>query len=649
MPKPLGLFVAIIACTLLTAPNRMAGAEDPIAEEASAERPAIVWNLADLYPTPAAWVTAKENVAARIPTIASYRGTLEDGAGELKALMDLVYGLRKDATRLAIYASLKADENLRDASALERRTLAQQLFMDLASATSWIEPELLELGDERVMGYLESEPGLADYRFPIAETLRARPHTLGAEAEQVLSASALATSTPGQVHGILTNADIPWPKVTLSTGAEVTLDAAGYVKHRAAPRREDRKLVFDTFWSAYRTYENTFGTTLAGKVHADIFQSRSRKHDTTLQAALFPDAIPEEVYRTLLEEVHATLPTLHRYFRLRGRMLGVDQPRYYDIYPDLVHLEKPFPYEEGRRLTIAAVAPLGPEYVEGITRALEADWSHVYPQPGKRSGAYMSGGAYDVHPYVLMNYQDDYESVSTLAHEWGHAMHSILATANQPYPVSRYAIFTAEIASVVNEVLLLERMLAEAQSDDEKLFYLGSALEGMRGTFYRQTMFAEFELRAHEIVEQGGALSGERLTALYRELLERYHGHDQGVLEIDELYAIEWAFIPHFYRGYYVYQYATSMAAANLFADRILAREPGAVDTYLGLLKAGGSDLPYELVKQAGVDLATVAPYRSTAARMDRIMDQMEEILAGREARGEVPNAKTPNAKAAVR
>ena len=629
----------IFFSSVMGATGALATASAQATEDAISSRPPVVWDLRDLYPSPEAWVAARERIVQSLPRITAFQGSLGDGAEQLADLLELYYGLHQDITRLSICASLQADEDLRDATALEQRTLAQEVAQQFRGVSSWIDPELLALGDDRIYTYLQNEPRLAPFRYPIEQTLRARPHTLGAEAERVLAASGLATGTGSQVHNILTNSDIPWPKITLSTGETVTLDAAGYSKHRAAPNRNDRKAVFDAFWSAYRTYENTFGTTFAGQVHSDLFAMRARNYATTLQAALVPQNVPETVYRTLLAEVDATLPTLHRYFRLRARLLGVEQMHYYDIYPDMVQLEKVFPYEEGRRLTIAAAAPLGAEYLAGITRALESNWTHAYPRPGKRSGAYMSGRAYEVHPYVLMNYQDDYESVSTLAHEWGHGMHSLLANAQQPYQTAGYSIFTAEIASVVNEVLLLERMLQEAQDDGERLFYLGSALEGLRGTYYRQAMFAEFELRAREAVEQGGALSGRRLTALYGDILKRYHGHEQGVVTIDDLYTIEWAYIPHFYRGYYVYQYATSLAAANLFADRILAGEAGAVETYLGLLKAGGSDDPYQLVKRAGVDLATAAPYRATAARMERIMDQMEAILARKEA---VPPAAAP-------
>ncbi len=599
-----------------------------MAADQAADKPAGVWDLTDLYPTPEAWTAARDHVAAEVPKIDAYRGKLGESAAQLRAAMDFITGLQKETARLGVYAGLKADEDMRDPTASERRQVQQQLGVELNRATSFLTPEILSLGNDRVLSYLAKDPGLGQYRFTIEEMLRQRPHTLGAEAEKVLSTSGLIGGAPGNIYNVLTNADIPWPTVKLSDGTEAKLDAAGYTKYRAVPNRDDRKRVFDAFFGTYKTYERTLGASLAGKVNSDLFYARSRNYPGTLAAALDPNGIPESVYHELLKEVNETLPTLQRYFKLRGRMLGVDQMHYYDIYPPMVKLEKTFTVDEGKRLTLEAVAPLGPDYVAKLREGFAARWMHAYPQTGKRSGAYMNGSAYDVHPYVLMNFTGDYESVSTIAHEWGHAMHSRLANAAQPYPDAGYTIFTAEIASVVNEVLLLENMLKEAKTDEERLYYLGTALENMRATYYRQAMFAEFELAIHEIVEKGGALSGERLTRLYGDLLKRYHGDAEGVLKIDDLYAVEWAYIPHFYRGYYVYQYATSMAAANQFADRILAHEPGAVDTYLGVLKAGGSKQPYQLVKDAGVDLASPAPYLSVAHRMNSIMDQMEAILA---------------------
>jgi oligoendopeptidase F len=433
------------------------------------------------------------------------------------------------------------------------------------------------------------------------------------------------------VYSILANADMPWPTVTLSDGTEARLDQSGYTRWRSAPNRADRELVFDAFWATWKEWERTCGVSLYSQVKRDLFYARARRYPSTLAAALDRTNVPEAVYHTLIEATNANLDTLHRYFRLRGRMLGVDRMRYVDIYPPLVTTDLEFPIEVGRELVLDALEPLGPSYVATVRTGFTERWMDTYPRPGKRAGAYSNGSVYDVHPYVLMNYNDDYESVSTLAHEWGHAMHSALANAAQPYPTAEYSIFIAEVASTFNEALLLDHVLETAKDDTERLYYLGSALEGLRGTFFRQAMFAEFELLIHRAVEGGEALSGERLTREYGELLKRFHGHDQGVVAIDDAYAVEWAYIPHFYYNYYVYQYATALAAASLFADDVLAGKPGAAERYLGALAAGGSEHPYELLREAGVDLASPAPYQALIARMNRIMDEIETILDRRQ------------------
>ncbi len=599
---------------------------------AAAENLADVWDLTPIFPNVEAWEAARAAVAAELPELEKYRGRLGESPALLREALERQSAASLRFVRVALYANLKADEDTRDAAAQERSQKVSQLEADFSKALSWISPEILALGDEKVMAALAAEPGLKDYRLQLENILRKRPHTLGAEAEGVLAASGQLAGAPGEIYNILTNADVPWPVVKLSDGTEARLDAQGYTQHRGAANREDRKKVFDAFWGAHQTYARTCGTALYSHLVADVFSAKSRHYPDTLSATLSGDNVPSAVYETLVREVNAGLPSLHRYFKLRGRMLGVEQPRYYDIYPPLVELKKTFPLAEAKRLTVEATRPLGADYARDIAESMAGRWTHVYPREGKKSGAYMAGYAYTLHPYVLMNYQDDYESVTTLAHEWGHGMHSRLANAAQPYPLADYPIFTAEIASVVNEVLLMEYMLKEAKTDDERLYYLGTALEGMRGTFFRQAMFAEFELATHRAVEAGEAPGGEAFTKIYGDLLRRYHGDAEGVLKIDEAYCVEWAYIPHFYNSYYVYQYATSMAAANLFSDRILAGEPGAVDTYLGVLKAGGSRHPYQLVRDAGVDLASPAPYRATVARFDAIMDRIEAILAKRDA-----------------
>ena len=599
-----------------------------VAATAPVADPANVWDLTLLYPDEAAFLKAREALNASLPTIATYQGKLGEGAGTLFTAIDTVAHLRKDYIRLAVYASLVRDENTRLAGPQERAQALDLLGSKFSQAVSYLRPEILALGETKVRAFLEAEPRLKPYRFELLDIVRNAPHTLGAEAESVLSATGLIADSPSELYGILANADLPWPTIKLADGTTANLDQSGYTRYRGVLNRADREAVFKAFWGKMREYERTFGVSLFSQVKTDWFFASVRKYPSSLAAALAADNVPETVYQTLLAETNANLPTLHRYFKLRGRMLGISDLRYHDIYPPLVKLDKKFSIAEAKALTTTATQPLGTDYVAGITASLNGRYMHTYPQPGKRSGAYMNGSVHEAHPYVLLNFNSDYESVSTLAHEWGHGMHSVLSHTAQPFQTSDYSIFVAEIASTLNEALLLEHMLKVAQTDEERLYYLGSALEGLRGTFFRQAMFAEFELATHTAVEKGEALSGEKLSQIYGEILRRYHGDRQGVLKIDDLVTIEWAYIPHFYRGFYVYQYATSIAASQAFAERILNKEPGAVETYLGLLQAGGSDYPYDLVKRAGVDLATPAPYRALVARMNRIMDQIEAILA---------------------
>ena len=618
----------LVLCLTLACLLPAARSADATAPAAPAANPAPTWDLTPLYPDVAAWRAAKDRVAAEIPKLETYQGHLGDSAAKLQEAMDLIYGLRKDLDRMEVFTSLRRDVNTRDTAALELNQEANLIYTDFARATSFVNPELLAVGEPKLKAFLDEDPGLAPYRFPIEEVLRAAPHTLGSEAEGVLSAASLITNNPVAFYSILTNADIQWPTIKLSDGTEAKLDQAGYTKWRAVPNRADREAVFRAFWGTFKDYERTLGASLYAQVKTDWFQASVRHYPSSLAAALDNDDIPEAVYRTLLAETNANLPTLYRYFKLRGRLLGIKELHYWDIYPPIVKSDKTFPLDEGKELAIAAEAPLGSAYQSQFASCLNGRYTSWYPAPGKTSGAYMNGSAYDVHPFVLINYVDDYESVSTISHEWGHGMHSLLANHAQPFPTAEYSIFIAEIASTLNEDLLLEHMLKVATSDDEKLYYLGSALEGLRGTFFRQAMFAEFELAIHEQVEQGQPLSGAKLTKIYGDILRKYHGDAQGVLKIDDFVTLEWAYIPHFYRDFYVYQYATSIAASSAFAAKILQGEPGAVETYLNMLKAGGSDHPYDIVKRAGVDLATPAPYEALVARMNSIMDQIEAILA---------------------
>jgi len=366
----------------------------------------------------------------------------------------------------------------------------------------------------------------------------------------------------------------------------------------------------DTFFATWKTYERTAGALLLAQLRQDKTYSAVRKYPHSIARALDRNNVPVAVIDTLIAQANANLPTLQRYFRLRAKMLGVKEMSYFDIYPPLVHGDFKFPLPLAKQLVIEPAAPLGSDYVAALANGLDSRWMDAYPRPRKQSGAHMAGSAYDVHPHVLMNYNDDNESVTTLAHEWGHAMHSVLASRAQPFVTAGHASFTAEIASTFGEALLLEHMLKAAKTDDERLFYLGSALETLRGTFFRQAMFAEFERTIHARVDAGEPLTGQGLTQTYCDLLNRHHRSAEGVVAIKDAYCTEWAYIPHFYSSFYVYQYATAIAASSLFAQQVASGDDGACERYLGLLRAGGSDYPYELVRAAGVDLAGPRPTR---------------------------------------
>jgi oligoendopeptidase F len=509
----------------------------------------------------------------------------------------------------------------------EMEAMTNLLGTKLSEAASFVEPEILAADRATLEGWAASEPALADYAHSLDDILRRSAHTLGQKEEALLAATGLLSDAPETVYAMFANADAPWPEVELADGTTVRLDQAAFGKHRASANRADRELVFDRFFDVWSSFARTCGATLFAQVKKDTFYARVRKYPSSLARSLDAGRIPEAVYHQLIERARANLPTLHRYFEIRRRLLGLDELRYFDIYPPLVESDREYGIDEGKRLVVESAAPLGSRYAAVLESGLNSRWMDVDPQPGKRSGAYMNGHVYDVHPYVLMNYQGTYDAVSTLAHEWGHALHSYLANEAQSFANAHYSIFTAEIASTFNEALLLDKMLAEAGGAEERLFYLGSELEGLRGTFFRQSMFAEFELKIHEIVDGGGTLSADRFTQIYGDLQRAYHGHDEGVLKVDDKFNVEWAYIPHFYYNFYVYQYATSVAASSLLAERMRQGEPEAAERYLALLSSGGSEYPYDQLVAAGVDLATPEPYEALMRRMNGIMDEIEEIV----------------------
>ena len=586
------------------------------------------WNLADLYANADAWKADSAKTEAQAKEFEACKGKLGQSAKRFQACLDLNADIAKRYVRLSTYASQFHDQDTGNSLGQDLNQKAAILGSELDEAVAFLRPEILALGRAKIDKFVKEDKALEIYRHMLDQILRAAPHTLDAEGEGIVAQFGLATDAASSVYDILSNADMPWPTVKLSDGTEIKLDQAAYTKYRASDNREDRKRVFDAFWGQWKNFERTFGVTFYEMLKKDTAYTKVRKYPDSLTRALDGDKLPPAVYDMLIKQTRENLPTLHRYFKIRAKILGINDLHYYDMYPALVKSDLKYPVEEGKQLMLDAVQPLGPDYVATMTEALKHRWMDVYPRPRKRSGAYMNGAAYDVHPYLLLNYNDDYESVSTLAHEWGHAMHSYLANHKQPYVNADYPIFTAEIASTTNEALLLDHMLKIAKNDDERMLYLGAALENLRTTFFRQAMFADFEREVHSRVDKGESLTGEDITRIYGDILKLYHGDKEGVVKIDDLYATEWAYIPHFYNQFYVFQYATSISAGSMFATEILKGDPGARERYLNVLRSGGSAYPYELVKAAGVDLASPAPYQAIFARMNAIMDEIEAIQA---------------------
>lgn len=585
-----------------------------------------MWDLTELYPSDAAWDEARKAALAAIPGLERYKGKLGTSADLLAEAMVAQSDLGKTIGRIYVYVSLKSDEDVRAAGYQEKLAQARDLFTSFGAATAWAAPELLTLGKDKINAFVASNDTLKKrFDFQLAEVIREAEHTLSPEGETILALAGAPIAAPSSISGQLRSSDIPWPTLKLSTGKEVRLDSQGYTLNRDAPNREDRKAVFDTFWTAHGKFQNTFGATYEARIKGNIFYAKARKYPTALAAALSGSNIPESVPRTLVQEANNGLPQLHRYFELRRRMLKLPDIGYYDIYPPLVALDRSFTLDQMRALTIEACKPLGADYGAKLTKATAAKWMDPWPREGKRPGAYMQPGAYDVHPYLLLNLSNQYDGLSTYAHEWGHALHTLLAQSAQPYDKSGYPIFLAEIASTLNELLLVEHMLKGAKTKEEKLFYLGQVMENYRGTFYRQTMFAEFELKAHDAAEAGEGLSGAKFTAIYGDLLRRYHGPN---LKLEPSYSNEWAYIPHFYNSFYVYQYATCISAAGAFARAILKGGAKERDNYLSVLKAGGSDHPVEILKRAGIDMTTPAPYQALVANFKDVLDQAEALIA---------------------
>ncbi len=585
------------------------------------------WKTSDLFASEDAWYKSKDVLAAEIQKLAGFQGKLGTSADSFYAAVAAFMNASRDLSRLSVYASMRSDEDTRVSKTREMNQAATDLGVKFAAVSAYLRPEILSLGEARVKAFA-ADKRLAPYMPWLEDILRYAPHTLSAAEEKIVAEAAIMADGPSNAYGIFSNAELPYPEVTLKSAEKVRLDASAYTEYRAVPDRDDRDKVFKAFFSRLKEFEGTFGATLDANVKTHIFDRNVHRFSSCVEAAMFDANVPGSVYTQLIKDVHSNLPTLHRYLKLRQKMMGVDQLRYEDLYAPLVQkVNLRYTPEEAMDLVEKAVSPLGPEYVAELKSGYAAGWVDFMPTTGKKSGAY-STGVYGIHPFQLQNFTGTYEEVSTLAHESGHSMHTFLSDKTQPYPTHDYKTFVAEVASTLNENLLLHYMLKQTPDKNTRLSLLGNYLDSLRTTLFRQTLFAEFELKIHEMAEKGEPLVGENLSNVYRSLLKEYYGDAAGICKVDDLYGIEWAYIPHFYYNFYVYQYATSItASAKIAANIRMDKTTRSRDAYLNMLSLGSSKYPIDLLKGAGVDMTTSGPFNAAMKEMNDTMDEMEKLL----------------------
>ena len=579
------------------------------------------WRIEDLFPDQQAWDREYEEVKQKLGRIRQFEGKLNE-AKAIKSCFELEDEISLHTERLYVYANMKHHEDMADPTYQALSDKAKKLSVEVSEALSFITPEILSLSEEQLKALVD-HPELSFYKRTLEEMLRQKPHVLSKTEEALLAQVGNLAQAPGTIFGMINNADMKFPKIKNENGEEVELTHARYIQFLESRNREVRKSAFEAMYATYAKQKNTLAATLNANINKNLFYARARKYPSALEASLFGDNIPVDVYDNLIAAIHEHLPLLHRYMELRKKLLNVDELHMYDLFAPLVdEVKMEIPYVEAKRIVKESVEPLGPEYQSILEEGLNGGWIDVYENEGKRSGAY-SWGAYGTHPFVLLNHKDNLNSMFTLAHEMGHAIHSYLSDKHQPYRYAQYTIFLAEVASTLNEALLMDYLLKRTTDPKEKMYLLTYYADQFRTTVFRQTMFAEFEKIVHEKAEKGESLTPQELCAIYYDLNVKYHGK---AMTVDKDIEMEWARIPHFYSSFYVYKYATGFSAATSFAKQILEEGQPAVERYLGFLKSGGSDYSINILKRAGVDMSSPEPIRQAMTVFKDLLDQMEQL-----------------------
>jgi len=582
------------------------------------------WKLEDIFASDDAWEKEFEEVKALIPQMEKFKGKLGESAQTLYDALQEQDELTMRVSKLYTYAHMRYDQDTTNSFYQGLNDRIKTLYTQIASALSYVTPEILSIEESKIKQYMAEHKELKLYAHALDEITRERPHILSESEEALLAQASEVLGSSSNTFGMLNNADLEFPSIKDENGEEVEITHGRYIRFLESSDRRVREEAFKAVYETYGKFKNTFASTLSGTVKKDNFSARVRHYNSARHSALSTNNIPEEVYDNLVKTVNDNLHLLHRYIDLRKKVLGIEELHMYDLYTPLVKdVKMEVTYEEAKDYILKGLKPLGEDYLNVLKEGFENRWVDVHENKGKRSGAY-SSGTYGTNPYILMNWQDNVNNLFTLAHEFGHSVHSYYTRKTQPYPYGDYSIFVAEVASTCNEALLNDYLLKTIDDEKQRLYLLNHYLEGFRGTVFRQTMFAEFEHDVHVRAQNGEPLTPELLTKLYYDLNKKYFGDN---LVIDEEMGLEWARIPHFYYNYYVYQYATGFSAAAALSKQILEEGNAAVERYVGFLKSGSSDYPIEVLKKAGVDMTTSQPIEEALAVFEEKLTEMERLL----------------------
>ncbi|MGL4451951.1 MAG: oligoendopeptidase F [Sarcina sp.] len=581
------------------------------------------WNVSKMYQNVEAWNNEFEELKKEALEIKNFDGKLSSKVG-LLGYLNLYEKLARKLKKLYVYASMRNDEDTANTEFQALSAKIEGFYAEFLSYISFFEPEILSYSQEEILKLIKENEELNPYEFFIRDILKEKEHILTREIEEILASVSDCLSAPENIYEILTNAELKFDSIKDEDGNLIELTEGNYGNFIRSKNRDVRKNAFEGLFKAYKNYENTIATSLTSSLKAYIFSSKTRKYKCALECSLKPNNIPLAVYYNAVSTVEANLDLLHRYVALKKKLLRLDTIHMYDLYVPVVETPKvSIPYEKGVDIVKKGLEPLGKEYIDIFAQGIENGWIDVFENKGKRSGAY-SSGSYDTMPYVLLNYNNDLNDVSTLAHEMGHSIHSYYSRTTQPYIYSSYTLFSAEIASTTNEILLINDLINKEDDKTQKLYLINQELEQIRTTVFRQIMFASFELKIHEIIESGEVLTATELNQIWLDLNKKYFGEN---MIVDKDIEIEWARIPHFYSDFYVYQYATGYSAASAFAKAILSDGEEAVSRYKGFLKAGGSKYPIDAIKDAGVDMTTSKPMQDTMDRFEELLNMLEELV----------------------